>query len=162
MQWIRHQQLSPCCPGNIFSSLTHATRADVTRCLKVNRLGVAEAHTLRVAVAQIAFENADTCTIPTHGAERTCCNAHFAADTQIMVDSDAFKGLFTIYGIFWADFQAGGIFTLLADHGYINAYMFPFDNLDPSQGGIAHAIMPDRTNKLAVPATGALFRIYRQ
>jgi hypothetical protein len=47
-----------------------------------------------------------------------------------MVNSDAFKGLISVNGIFGANFQTGGIFTLLAAHRYINADMFPFDNLD--------------------------------
>jgi hypothetical protein len=48
-----------------------------------------------------------------------------------MVDSNAFEGVITVDGILGANFQTRGIFTLLAAHGYINADMFPFDNLDP-------------------------------
>jgi hypothetical protein len=47
-----------------------------------------------------------------------------------MVDSNALKHVITVDGIFRTDFQAGGILTLLAAHGYVNANMFPLDDLD--------------------------------
>ena len=151
-----------CRPGVRFGSLAHATGADVAGCLIVNRSGIAKAHALRVAITQIAFENTPSPGIPSHGPKRTGGNAHFTSNAKVMVDSNAVKHFITVDGIFGADFQTGCILTLLTAHGYINADVFPFNHLNPGQRGVAHPIMPDRTNELAVPATGALFRIYRQ
>lgn len=150
------------CPGVRFGSLTHATGADVAGCLIVNCSGIAKAHALRVAITQIAFENAAPPGIPSHGTKGTGCNTHFAADAEVMIDGDACKHFIAVDGIFGTDFQTGSIFTLLTAHRYINADMFPFNHLNPGQRGVAHPKMPDRTDELAVPATGAFFRIYRQ
>jgi hypothetical protein len=85
---------------------------------------------LRIAAAQIAFENAAPPCVPSHGTKGAGCQTHFAADAEVMIDSDALKHVITVDGIFRADFQTGGIFTLLTAHGYANPDMIPFDNLD--------------------------------
>jgi hypothetical protein len=151
-----------CCSGKIFSSLPQAIGADLTRCLIVNRPGITKAHALRVAIAQIAFENAAPPGIPSHGAKGAGRNTHFATDAEVRVDSDTPECIITVDGIFGADFQTGRIFTLLAAHGDINPDMFPFHNLDARQGRVADTIMTDRTNKFTVSAPRALFRIYCQ
>jgi hypothetical protein len=117
---------------------------------------------LRVAIAQIAFENAAPPGIPSHGTKGAGRNTHFATDAEVFVDSDALKCIITVDGIFGADFQTGGIFALLAAHGYINPDIFPLYNLDSGQGGVTDTKMTDRTNEFTVSATRALFRIYRQ
>jgi hypothetical protein len=150
------------CYSKIFSSLTHTCGTDDIRCLIVNGSGITETHALRVAIAQITFENAAPPGIPSHGTKRAGCYAHFAANTEVMVDSDTLKRVVAVDGIFGTDFQTGGVFTLLAAHGHINPDVFPFNNLDARQRGIADPIMTDRTNEFAVSATGALFRIYCQ
>lgn len=100
--------------------------------------------------------------IPSHGTKRTGHNTHLAADAKILVDNDTLKRAIAVNGIFGADFLTGGIFALLAAHGYINPDMFPFDNLDARQRGIAYPIMTDRANEFAISAASALVRIYCQ
>ena len=97
-----------------------------------------------------------------HGTKRAGRNTHFAADAEVVVDGNALKRFITVDGIFRADFQTGSIFTLLAAHGNVNPDMFPFDNLDARQRGVAYAIVTDRANEFAVSATRALIRIYCQ
>jgi hypothetical protein len=150
------------CSGKIFSSLSHASGADIACRLIVNRPGITKSHALRIAIAQIAFENTAPAGIPSHGTKGAGRNTHFAADAEVLVYSDALKRRITVNGIFGANFQTGSIFTLLAAHGYINPDVFPFDNLNAGQSRVADTIMTDRTNEFTVSATRALFRIYRQ
>jgi hypothetical protein len=85
---------------------------------------------LRISIAQIAFEDAIPPGIPAHGTKRAGRNTHFTANAEVMVDCDTLKRVITVDGIFGADFQAGGIFTLLTGHRYINTDLFPFNNLN--------------------------------
>jgi hypothetical protein len=85
---------------------------------------------LRISVTQIAFENTAALRIPPHGSEGTGRNAHFAADADVMVDADAVQRFIAANCIFGTDCHAGSIFTLLATHGDINAYLFPFNNMN--------------------------------
>jgi len=81
-------------------------------------------------MAQIAFKNTAALRIPPHGTEGTGRDAHLAAGAKVMVYTDAVQFFVAANCIFGADCHAGRIFTLLTAHGYIKAYIFPFNNMN--------------------------------
>jgi hypothetical protein len=119
-----------CCAGHIFGSLAHTIGAQPAGFKIIDRLGVAEANALRIAMTQVAFEYTAAFRIPLCRAEWAGSDAHLAADTELVVNPDAFQRFITVNGVFGANRHAGCIFTLLAGHGNINADIFPFDNLN--------------------------------
>jgi hypothetical protein len=147
------------CSDIIFGSLPHTIVAHSGGFHVVDSLCVAKAHALRVSMTQIAFKDTAAIRTPSHCAKGTGGDTHPAPDTEIMVDPDAFQFFIAINGIFGACGQAGSIFALPATQRYIDADIFPFDNSNSGQGGVAHPKMPYRANHFAIAATRTFFRV---
>jgi hypothetical protein len=150
------------CSGNICGSLPQPIGAQPVGFQIVDCLGVAEAHALRIAMTQIAFEHTAAFRIPLCRAKGAGSDAHPAADAQLVVNPDAFKFFIAVYGIFRTHCHAWRIITLLAAHGNINPDIFPFDNLNTGQGRIADPVVHNRTNEFTIAAARTFFRVNRQ
>ena len=148
--------------GNLCGSLPHTIGAQSFGFQIVDCPGVTETHTLRIAVTQIAFEYPAAFRIPFDSTEGAGSDSHLAADAAFVVNTNAFQRFIPVYGLCGTDRHAGRIFTLLAAHGNINPDIFPFDNMNTRQRGIADPVMHDRTNELTIAAARAFFRINRQ
>jgi len=132
----------------------------ITRLDKRDGLDVAKPDTLRIAVTDVALEDPPIGGIVIHSTEGTYADAGTAADTGIIVNAHATQFFILRDGLDRTDIQTGRILTLLACHGYINAFGLPFQHPDPAAGRIGYSIMRNRTHKLTQPAARAFLVIY--
>ena len=151
-----------CCSGNIPGSLPQPIGAQPAGFQIINRLGVAKAHALRISMAKITFEHTAALRIPLGRSEWTGRDAHFTADAQLVVNTDALQFFIAENSVFRSHRHAVGIFALLAAHGDIDPVSFPFDNLNAGQRRVADPVVHNRTDEFTIAAARTFFRIYRQ
>jgi hypothetical protein len=104
----------------------------------IDRLYVAEGHTLGVSVAVVTFYGHPVLDIEEGMTKRAGHDTGPASDTQILVDNHPviiFE--LPVAGLGRADLYAIGFFTVIADHGKVNPHMLPLDYFDPGSARIA-------------------------
>jgi len=127
---------------------------------KIDGFDIAESDTLRITVANIAFEHPPVGGIKTHGPEGTNADAGAAADAGIIVNRDTTQLFILGDGFDRADIQTGRVLTLLTCHGDINTFGLPLQHPDPAPGRIGNAIVRNSAYQLTQPAACAFFMIY--
>ena len=105
---------------------------------KKDGFGIAEGHALGISIAEITFHSHSFLNIKGGMTERAGDDAGFASDAQILVDHHpVIEFRFSVACLCRADLNAIGLFTMVADHGKVDAYVLPLDHLDPRPARIA-------------------------
>jgi hypothetical protein len=105
---------------------------------KKDGLDFTETNTLWISVTVITFHRHSLCDIKEGMAERTGHDASLASNAQVLVDNDPMiEFRVPMAGLGGAHFKAIGFFTMVANHGKIDSFMFPLENFNPGTAGIA-------------------------
>ena len=105
---------------------------------KKDGFGIAEGHALGISIAEITFHSHSFLNIKGGMTERAGDDAGLASDAQILVDHHpVIEFRFSVACLCRADLNAIGLFTMVADHGKVDAYVLPLDHLDPRPARIA-------------------------
>jgi hypothetical protein len=124
---------------------------------------VTECHALRVTVTVIALHGHPVLTIEEGVTKRACDDTGPTSDTQIFIDNHTIIILdLPVAGLGGTDFDAIGLFAVVAGHGKVNPYILPFHHLDPGPARIARPGMMDGTDQLTETASGTLLLIHNQ
>ncbi len=138
-----------------FNVDAHIARANV-----FNRLDLAKAGTLRVAVAQVALDHFVVDGVIGHRAERAHRYAGAAADTDLIVHFHAVELCVAGDSTHRAAVHAGGILALLAGHGNVQAFHFPLHDSNPAAGRVGDPVVLYGAYQFAQPAARAFLVIY--
>ncbi len=105
---------------------------------KKDGFGIAEGYALGISIAEITFHSHSFLNIKGGMTERAGDDTGLASDAQILVDHHpVIEFRFSVACLCRADLNAIGLFTMVADHGKVDAYVLPLDHLDPRPARIA-------------------------
>jgi len=104
---------------------------------KEKSLGIAEGDALGLSIAEIAFHSDAFLKIKGGVTERAGDDTGFTSDAKILVDDHpVIKIGLPVACLCRADLDTIGFFTVIADHGKVDACVFPLDHFDPRSARI--------------------------
>ena len=145
--------------GNAFGRGALFSDADFVRFHEIHGFLFAEPHALGVTFAEVAFEDLFVDDVEAHGAEGTNRHAGTTTDANIVIDRHGTQLFIFGNGFDRANIHARRVLALLAGHGNVQTFMFPFHNPDAAAGRVGNTVMFDGAHELAKPATRTFFMI---